>query len=137
VTTIIVVPGGGYYQDGATAPFKQMSATDVEGTQFLLLPNYTRCLQSSHGTLTKGDVRIVRGKRVIEVKDDGSTPGSNPGSFFVALDGPALVVRAVTNGPQRPGGNRACGAVDDSTTKTETDEFTYPDPAPQITPPAA
>jgi hypothetical protein len=134
---IVVTGGTAYGASTASGPFQQATASEAASVQYLLLPNFAACLSKNHGTLTKGGTSTVDGKRVIEVKDDGSAPGSSPGSAFIALDGPPLTIQVKLTGPQKPGGDKSCGATDTSTTKSETDDLTYPATAPTITPPAA
>lgn len=132
-TTLIVVGGNAYLGQGGA--FQQLAGSDAAQLQYLLPQQMGQCALKTHGGLTKGGTSTINGKNVIEIKDDGKAPGASPGSLFVSLDGPALPVRNVQNGPQTPGGDKACGATDSDTTKSGQVDFDYTKPVPQITPP--
>lgn len=132
--TIVVIGNDAFLGTGGS--FTQLPATDAQQLTFVLIPRQAACQAKRHGALSKGGISTVKGKRVIEVKDDGKAPGAEPSSAFVSLDGPPLLVQLIVDGPETPGGDRACGASDTNTTKSGTSSFDYSRPAPQITPPA-
>ncbi len=62
------------------------------------------CLGENHGPLTRTGTAVVNGRRVVVVRDAGGVPGSNPGTYDVALQGPAYPLRVTATGPTRRGG---------------------------------
>lgn len=131
--TILVIGNDAYLGSGGN--FTQLPAGDAAQITYVLPPRQAQCVAKRHGGLTKGDISTINGKRVIEIKDDGSAPGASPNSTFISLDGAPLPVRSLQRGPTKPGGDKSCGATDNDTTKSGQTDFDYSRPAPQITPP--
>ena len=79
--------------------------------------NFARCLASQTGTVTKGGTKTFSGQKVVVLQDKGDKPGTNPGQLYIAASGPALPLRVLQTGPQKPGGSAdpTCGGGSDTT----------------------
>jgi hypothetical protein len=88
--------------------------------RYLLPDKLSRCLDASHGTLTKKRTERLGNRRVVVLADKGNIPGGSAGDLYVSAVGSPLPLRVVQTGPERPGGSRGpCG--DDSSRSTESD----------------
>jgi hypothetical protein len=115
-----------------------MDASQGSPVSQFMIDQAATCLGRQSAGATKGGTTTVSGRRAVEVKLAGTLPGTEPGSLFVALDGPPLPLRSVTTGAPVPGGDQGCSSGSD-TGKAGGDnlqaDFTYPPTAPTITPP--
>jgi hypothetical protein len=71
-----------------------------------LLPKHiASCVTVGTGTLKKGGVGSVGGKRAVVIIDQGDKPGTTPGKLYVTATGPVLPLRLLQTGKRRPGGH--------------------------------
>jgi hypothetical protein len=78
------------------------------------------CLTQSTGTVTKAGTASVAGRQVVVLADKGDRPGKSPGRLYVAASGPALPLRQLQTGPQRPGSTNArCDDPTSTTTRSD------------------
>jgi hypothetical protein len=137
-TTIIVFTGGQAYASVGGSAFQQLTGDLQTEVSSITIHHTVGCARTEHGTLTKGSISTVNGKRVIAIMDDGKAPGATPGTVDVALDGPPLPVHIEQTGPATAGGSLACGHSPQSSVTAQTIDFDYPGGNVTITaPPAA
>ena len=135
-TIEIVVTGGSAYASQGGGPFQQLTGELLTQVQSVTIHKTVSCARSEHGTLTKGSISTVNGKRVIAITDDGKAPGASAGTVDVALDGTPLPVHIAQTGPPTAGGSLACGHTSSqSTTKSQTIDLDYPGGGVTITAP--
>jgi hypothetical protein len=79
------------------------------------------CVSVGTGTLRKGGLGSVGGKRVVVVVDEGDKPGTTPGRLYVTTSGPILPLRLRQTGKRRSGGHidRRCQEPDDTSTSSD------------------
>src|SRR5437764_268932 len=77
------------------------------------------CGSSSSGgdTASKPPKQLLPDVQSAVAEDQGDRPGTNPGQLYVAASGPALPLRVLQTGPQKPGGSAdpTCGGGSDTT----------------------
>lgn len=132
---VVVVVGGRAYgaADGGGA-FQELPAALERQAQSLILSRTADCAVKEHGHLTRGAVSTVDGHQVVAVADDGRVPGGAPGTIYVAVDSPHVLIRTVTSGRETPGGSPDCGHDPSSTMRASQYEYSYGGEV-QITPP--
>ena len=135
MTTVIVVTGGAGYVSQGGGPFQQLSGDLLTQVSRITLHQTVRCARTEHGTLTKGSISTVNGRRVIAIMDDGKAPGATPGTLDVALDGAPLPLHIMQTGAATPGGSLSCGHTAHSTVRAQTIVLDYPSGSVTITPP--
>jgi hypothetical protein len=87
-----------------------------------LLPKHVAsCVAVGTGTLKKGGVAAVGGKRAVVVVDQGDKPGTTPGKLYVTNTAPILPLRLLQTGKRRPGGHldKRCQDSDDTSTASD------------------
>jgi hypothetical protein len=87
-----------------------------------LLPKHlASCIAVGTGTLKKGGVGSVAGKRAVVIVDAGDKPATTPGRLYVSTTGPILPLRLVQTGKRRPGGHvdQRCDDPDDTSTASD------------------
>jgi hypothetical protein len=62
-----------------------------------------------HGTLSKGGTQTIDGRKAVEVRDQGDSPGGRAGSRFIAVDSPHVLLRATHSGTASAGTSPANG----------------------------
>jgi hypothetical protein len=79
------------------------------------------CVTVGTGTVTKGGVGSVGGKRAVVIIDQGDKPGTTPGKLYVTATAPILPLRALQTGKMRPGGHldKRCQDGADSSTASD------------------
>lgn len=79
------------------------------------------CLAVGNGTLRDGGSADVGGRKADVLIDEGDKPGTTPGRFFTAADGPPLPVRVLQTGKRRPGGtlDPKCSEEDDTSSASD------------------
>ena len=79
------------------------------------------CLTKTEGAIKDGGEGEVDGTAVAIITSVGDAPGSSPGSISIAAEGEAYPLRAIQEGPRKPGGtvDPRCEDEDDSTTKSD------------------
>jgi hypothetical protein len=127
-----VIVNNKVYTDSGTG--FQVAAADYATAVLSLLPPHLASCQTTHGTLTKGSTTSVDGVQVVEVKDDGKSPGDIPGSIFVAVNGSPLIVQSKGGGVSTTGGRPDCAAAPGFSTYDI--HFTYPTTPSQIVAPS-
>jgi hypothetical protein len=134
-TTLLVLAGGAAYGSQGGSPFQQLTGDLLTQVSSITIHQTARCARTEHGTLTKGSISTVNGKRVIAIVDDGKAPGATPGSVDVALDGPPLPLHIEQTGAATPGGSLSCGHTSQSTTMSVKIDLDYPSGSVTITAP--
>ena len=84
------------------------------------------CL-SIHGALSTAGTQTINGRKAVEIKDKGDSPGGRAGSRFIAVDSPHVLLRLIANGPTTAGSTPSNGKCKGSATPA-------PAPAPSGTP---
>ena len=133
---VIVVTGGKAYLSQGGSAFQPLTGDLLSQAQAITLHHTVTCVRKEHGTLSKGQISTVNGKRVIAIVDDGKAPGASPGSVEVALDGTPLPVRIEQTGANTAGGSPECGHSEKGTATSQTTDLDYPQGPVTITPPA-
>lgn len=79
------------------------------------------CLSKTDGTIKDGGEGEVDGTAVAIITSVGDAPGSFPGSISIATEGEAYPLRAIQEGPRKPGGtvDLRCEDEENSTTKSD------------------
>jgi hypothetical protein len=87
----------------------------------LLPKRLASCIAVGTGTLKKGGVGSVAGKRAVVIVDAGDKPATTPGRLYVAATGRILPLRLVQTGKRRPGGHvdQRCDDPDDTSTASD------------------
>lgn len=88
----------------------------------LLPKRQAYCLPKNLGTLSLDGTRTFKGRPVIVLRDEGERPGTTPSELWVAATGPAVPLRELQHGRQRPGGSfdPRCDDRDDDTLRSAT-----------------
>ena len=125
---LVVTPQAVYAAQTRSGPWVTPPADLATNARSLTLVNTVRCARIEHGTLTKGTVSTVNGRRVIAVNDDGKAPGASPSTVYITVATPARLVRAVDHGATTPGGRADCGhATSPGTPPTSNAVFDFAD----------
>jgi hypothetical protein len=97
------------------------------------------CVRVGTGTLKKGGVSSVGGKRVVVVVDEGDKPGTTPGRLYVTASGRILPLRVMQTGKRRSGGhiNKRCQDPDDTSTSSDVRFSAFDEPLHVIAPQGA
>lgn len=77
------------------------------------------CL-AQHGTVSKGGTQTINGKKAVEIKDKGDSPGGRAGSRFIAVDSPHVLLRTTATGPTAAGTSQTNGKCKGSATPAPT-----------------
>jgi hypothetical protein len=102
-----------------------------------LSPTYlASCVVVGTAGVVNNGIKKVGGRRAIELEVKGDRPGTAPGLFYVAADGPVLPLRQTQTGPSRAGGKRdkRCEEGEDHSTSGEI-AFSRFDAVPRLTAP--
>jgi len=67
-----------------------------------------QCWLSIEPDLSIAGIATVAGHRVVIMASRGSLPGSRPGRTYISTTDPKLPLKAVIDGPAKPGGPAAC-----------------------------
>lgn len=87
-----------------------------------VLPKHmASCVNVGTGTLKKGGVSSVGGKRAVVIVSKGDKPGTTPGRLYVTTTGAILPLRVLQTGRRKPGGHidRRCQDPDDTSTSSD------------------
>jgi hypothetical protein len=87
----------------------------------LLPKRLASCASVGTGTLKKGGVGSVGGKRAVVVVDEGDKPGTTPGRLYVTTSGRILPLRELQTGKRKPGGHVDPRCDDPHDTSTSSD----------------
>jgi hypothetical protein len=87
----------------------------------LLPKRLASCAGVGTGTLKKGGVSSVGGKRAVVVVDEGDKPGTTPGRLYVSTSGRILPLRELQTGKRKRGGhvNPRCEDPHDTSTSAD------------------
>jgi hypothetical protein len=100
-------------------------AADVKPLMTKLSPKYfASCVTLAYGTIVNNGIKMMAGRRAIELEYKGDRPGATPALFYVTADGPVLPLRSVQTGPRKPGGkiDKRC---DDADARSSSSEITF------------
>jgi hypothetical protein len=79
------------------------------------------CASVGTGTLKKGGVSSVGGKRAVVIVDEGDKPGTTPGRLYVSTSGRILPLRELQTGKRKRGGHVDSRCEDPHDTSTSSD----------------
>ena len=101
--------------------FKTNDAELKAAINDLMPKRVASCVSVGTGTLKKGGVSSVRGKRVVVILDEGDKPGTTPGRLYVTTTAPILPLRLMQTGKRRPGGHidKRCQDPDDTSKSSD------------------
>jgi hypothetical protein len=111
---------------------------ELRGSLDQLLPrNLAYCVTRTSGTVSKRGTEKLDGHDVVVLTDKGDKPGTSPGEMYVSTTGPALPLRVVQTGPEKPGGTNdpRCGDDDSSTTASDVRLSDFDEPVDVKAPP--
>jgi hypothetical protein len=99
----------------------EAGATMRNGFDQLLPKNLAYCVTRTAGTVGKRGTEQLDGRDVVVLTDKGDKPGTSPGELYVSTSGPALPLRVVQTGPEKPGGTKdpRCGDQESTTTASD------------------
>ncbi len=102
----------------------------------LLPERQAYCLPKNLGTLSLDGTRIWKGRKVIVLRDAGDQPGTTPSELWIAATGPAVPLRELQHGRQKPGGvfDGLCDDRDEDTLRSSTSIDGYDAVAPIVPP---